>query len=143
MAEPGLEPQNVPAPNPPPPPADPVASQAPQGQQLVHLNLSYLKPEFSGKPDEDAEAHLLCTNDLMNAHHFIDGVKVQKFCLTLLGKARLWYQSLEAINVDWQGLQNLFRQQYSKIGNTREQLFHAWRSFNFDENTETTDAYVT
>ena len=29
-----------------------------------------------------------------------------------------------------------------KIGNTREQLFHAWRSFHFDENTETIDAYV-
>ena len=26
---------------------------------------------------------------------------------------------------------------------TREQLFHAWRSFNFDENTETIDGYVT
>ena len=38
---------------------------------------------------------------------------------------------------------NLFRQQYSKIGNTREQLFHAWRSFNFDENAETIDAYAT
>ena len=68
---------------------------------------------------------------------------IQKFYLTLLGEARLWYQSLEPINVDWQGLQNLFRQQYSKIGNTREQLFHAWRSFSFGENTETIDAYVT
>ena len=29
------------------------------------------------------------------------------------------------------------------MGNTREELFHAWRSFNFDENTETIDAYVT
>ena len=29
------------------------------------------------------------------------------------------------------------------IGNTREQLFHAWRSFHFDENTETLDSYVT
>ena len=38
---------------------------------------------------------------------------------------------------------NLFRQQYSKIGNTWEQLFHAWRSFSFAENTETIDAYVT
>ena len=36
----------------------------------------------------------------------------------------------------------MFRQQYSKIGNTREQLFHAWRSFHFDENVETIDAYV-
>ena len=34
----------------------------------------------------------------------------------------------------------MFRQQYSKIGNTREQLFYAWRSFHFDENTETIDA---
>ena len=39
-------------------------------------------------------------------------------------------------------LQHMFRQQYSKIGNTREQLFHAWRSFHFDENVETIDAYI-
>ena len=79
----------------------------------------------------------------MNAHHFIKGVKVQRFYKTLLGEDRLWYQSLEPINVDWQGLQNLFWQQYSKIGNTREQLFHVWRSFSFDENTETINTYVT
>ena len=68
---------------------------------------------------------------------------VQTFCLTLVGVTRLWYQSLKTINVDWQGLQNLFRQQYSKIGNTREQPFRAWRSFHFDKNTKTIDAYVT
>ena len=88
------------APNPPPAPVQaaqavqaaqvPQAPHAPQGQQLVHLNWSYFEPEFSGKPDEDAEAHLLCTNDWMNAHHFIDGVIIQRFCLTLLGEARLW-----------------------------------------------------
>ena len=38
--------------------------------------------------------------------------------------------------------QNLFRQRYSKLGNTCEQLFHMWRSFTFDENTETIDSYV-
>ena len=42
----------------------------------------------------------------------------------------------------WPELQNMFRCQYSKIGNTREQLFHAWRSFHYDENVETPDAYV-
>ena len=41
-----------------------------------------------------------------------------------------------------EGLQNMFRQQYSKIGNTREELFHVWQSFHFDENTETIDTYV-
>ena len=79
----------------------------------------------------------------MNAHSFVDGVKVQIFCLTLLGEAKLWYHSLEPINVDWPELQNLFRQRYSKVGNMQEQLFHAWRSFNFDENAETIDSYVT
>ena len=28
------------------------------------------------------------------------------------------------------------------MGNTHKQLFHAWRSFTFDENTETIDSYV-
>ena len=55
----------------------------------------------------------------MNAHHFVDHVKVQRFCLTLLGEVRLWFQSLQALdNVTWSELQNLFRQSYSKLGNT-------------------------
>ena len=103
---------------------EPQAPQQP-AHQVVHLNWSYFKPEFAGKPDEDAEAHLLCTNDCMTAQHFLEGIKVQRFCLTLPEEARLWYHSLEPINVYWQGLPNLFRQQYSKIGNTREQVFHA------------------
>ena len=80
----------------------------------------------------------------MNTHHFIDDVKVQRFCLMLLGEARLWFHSLEPLdNTTWPQLQNLFRQRYSKLVNTHEQLFHAWRSFNFNENTETIDSYVT
>ena len=45
----------------------------------------------------------------MNAHNFIEVSKSKDFVLRLLGEARLWYQSLELINVDWQGLQNLFK----------------------------------
>ena len=75
-------------------PADKLEPQAPQqsaqpAQQVVHLNWTYFKPEFSGKPNEDAEAHLLHMNDWMNPHHFIEGVEVQRFCLTPLGEARL------------------------------------------------------
>ena len=69
------------------------------------------------------EAHLLRMNDWMDTHDFQDQVKVQRFCLTLVGEARLWYESLRQINADWEGSQNMFRQQYSKIGNTREQVF--------------------
>ena len=84
--------------------------QAGQQQQVIHLHWSNFEPEFSRKPDEDEEAHLLCSNDWMNPHHFIGGLNIQRFCLTLLGEARLWYHLLEPINVDWLELQNLFRQ---------------------------------
>ena len=94
-------------------------NQDPVGQQQhLHINWSNIKPEFSGKPDENAEVHLLHSNDWMNAHHLINGVKVQRFCFTLLGEARLWFQSLEPIDVNWPELQNLFRQTQSKVGNT-------------------------
>ena len=79
----------------------------------------------------------------MEAHCFEENIRVQRFCLTLLGEARLWYQSLEPLgDTTWAQLQNLFRQRYSKLGNTCEQLFHAWRSFTYDENMETMDSYV-
>ena len=112
-------------------------------QVPMHMNWSHFKPEYSGKPEEDVEAHLLRTNYWMNTHDFSDGVKVQRFGLTLMGEARLWYASLEPIVMTWQELWNQFRRQYSKSGNTREQLFHAWMSFHYDENVETPDTYVT
>ena len=44
----------------------------------------------------------------------------------------------------WPELQNQFRRQYSKLGNTREQLFHVWQiMLHYDENAEMPDAYVT
>ena len=55
----------------------------------------------------------------------------------------MWYHSLELLrDTTWAQLQNIFRQRYSKLGYTQEQLFHAWRSLMFDENTETIDSYV-
>ena len=74
----------------------------------------------------------------MDAYCFEEEVNVQRFCLTLLGEARLWFQSLEQLkNTTWPQSQNLFRQRYSKLGDTHEQLFHAWRLFTFDKNAET------
>ena len=137
-------PQALQASKPPLQPAQPPDKPIPTQpyQHIPQLNWSHFKPEFSGKP-EDAETHLLRTSNWMDTHAFPEGVKVQHFYLTLIGEAKLWYQSLRPINVDWLGLQNQFRQQYSKIGNTREQLFHAWISFHFDENAETLDSCVT
>ena len=88
------------------------------------------------------EANLLRTNDWMETHNFPEVAKVQRYCLTLTSKARLWYESLRPIVVGWTGLQECFRQQYSKFGNMQEQSFHLWRSFHYDENMETVDVYV-
>ena len=45
--------------------------------QVVYQNLVGKKPEFSGKPEEDAESHLLSTRDWMEAHNFPKEVKVR------------------------------------------------------------------
>ena len=132
-------------------PAQPVplpipAQLAPAGvipvPQIIYQNWIGKKQEFSGKPVEDAESHFLSTRDWMEVHNFPEGEKVRHFRVTLTGEARLWYESLTPIDNDWTALQNKFRWQYSKIGNTPEQLFHAWRTFKFDENTDSVDSYV-
>ena len=83
-----IEPYNSPAhvPNPVLPPVPPALIPNPVQPQL---NWSYFKPEYSGKPEEDVEAHLLRTNDWMETHNFPDVAKVQRFSLTLIGEARL------------------------------------------------------
>ena len=53
------------------PPIQPI-----QPAPMPQLNWSHFKPEFAGKPDEDAEAHLLRTNDWMDTHAFPEGFKV-------------------------------------------------------------------
>ena len=97
-----------------------------------------------GKPNKDAEAHLLRTVDWITTHDFPEDHKVGWFCLTLMGEARLWYMTLnvQQQQLTWAALQDRCRQQYSKFGNTREQYFHAWRSFQFNEATDTIDGYI-
>ena len=75
------------------PHTQPIPAQPIQPAHEPQLKWSYFKPEFAGKPDEDAEAHLLRTNDWMDRNAFQEGVKVQCFCLTLVGEARLCYMS--------------------------------------------------
>ena len=59
--------------------------------------------------------HLLKTNDWMETHNFPYDSKARRFCLTLIGEARLWYESLRPIEMDLNALQEHFRQQYSKF----------------------------
>ena len=66
---------------PPPMPAQPVLQLAPAGvvpvPQIIYQNWIGKKPEFSGKPEEDVESHLLSTRDWMEVHNFPEGEKVR------------------------------------------------------------------
>ena len=63
-----IQPPNQPnQPNHPPNPFHNLPAAMANPQQL---NWSYFKLEFSGKPEEDAEAHLLRINDWMETHNF-------------------------------------------------------------------------
>ena len=55
------------------------------------------------------KVHLLRTNDWMTTHDFPEAVKVQRFCLTLVGEARNWYAILEPLVMTWPELQNLLK----------------------------------
>ena len=70
------------------------------------LNWSHFRPEFSGTPHKDEEAHLLRTEDWMTTHNFLDDQKVGRFCLTLMGEARLWYATLNILQqqLNWDSL---------------------------------------
>ena len=39
-------------------------------------------------------------------------------------------------------MQECFRQQSTNFGNTKEQYFHVWRSFHYNESTDTIDSYI-
>ena len=88
-------------------PQQPLA--VPQNVQQPILNWSHFRPVFAGRPEEDAEAHLLHTNDWMKIHNIPVDLKVGRYCLTLVGEARLWYESLQPIVNDWPALQDQFR----------------------------------
>ena len=62
----------------PAPPVQPMVppTQPIQPASMPQFHWSHFKPEFAGKLDEDAEAHLLSTNDWMDTHVFPEGVKV-------------------------------------------------------------------
>ena len=94
-------------------PVQPVpAGMVVPAPKVVYQNWIGKKPEFSSKPEEDAESHLLSTRDWMEAHNFPDEVKVRLFHLMLIGEARSWYESLALLDDDWPALQNKFRWQY-------------------------------
>ena len=62
----------------------------------------------------------------MEAHCFNEDIRVKRFCLTLLGEARLWYQSLEPLGeTTWAYVYVLNQQPSRKIFHIHFMTFSA------------------
>ena len=96
------------------------------------MNWYPLKPKFSCKPGEDPEAHLLRMIDMMETNNFRAGQRQRRCPLPSAHEARLWYQSTHPFQDKSEGLQVRFFYDKEHMGT----LFHAWRSFHFDENAD-------
>ena len=85
---------------------NPILVEPPIPMANNQLNWSHFRQEFSGTPSEDVEAHLLRTEDWMTTHNFPEDQKVGRFCLTLMGEARLWYATLNILQqqLNWNSL---------------------------------------
>ena len=94
----------------------------------VFMNLHVKCPTFSAKDDEDAQSHLLCSNDWMNSHGSTKDIKFGRFCLISGSDAYLQYDSITSVGKDWNHLQGLFHRQFSKLRHTQEKLFQRWTS---------------
>ena len=88
---------------------NPLLVQPPIPMANNQLNWSHFRPEFSGTPNKDAEAHLLRTEDWMTTHNFPEDQKVGRFSLTLMGEARLCYATLniQQQQLNWDSLREV------------------------------------
>ena len=72
-------------------------------QRHIYLNWSNFKPEYSGKPEEDADAHLLCWNDWMEAHHFNEDIKSTEVLPHTTGRSKIMVPIYRTFGRDYMG----------------------------------------
>ena len=67
-----------------------AAFQGPMGPvALVFINLHAKQQTFSAKDDDNAESHLLYSNDCVNSKGIAENAECGRFCLNLGGDAQL------------------------------------------------------
>ena len=90
--------------------------------------------------DENAESHLLHSDDWMNSKGVAEDAKCDQLYFTLDGNTCLCYEPITPVGNDWNHVQRLFCRQLSQLGQTQE-LFQKWKFFQFDA-TDIIDSYA-
>lgn len=100
-------------------------------------------PTFSGSKSQDPQAHLLAAKDWLDQGNVPIPRRSDKFRLTLKGKARVWYDSLDRdTKRSWELLQMEFSRHYSLQGRTPKQLCDRWDSLCFDPSVDDIDQFI-
>ena len=100
-------------------------------------------PSFLGTKQQDPQAHLLAAKDWLDQSNVPLNRRSDKFRLTLKGKARVWYDSLDRdTKRDWPTLQVEFSKHYSLQGRTPKQLYDRWEALSFDPDMDDIDQFI-
>ena len=100
-------------------------------------------PYFSGSSNQDPQAHLLAAKDWLDQGNIPLNRRSDKFRLTLKGKARVWYDSLDRdTKKNWVLLQMEFSRHYSLQGRTPKQLCDRWDALSFDPSLDDIDQFI-
>ena len=83
----------------------------------------------------------LVLEDWMETHNFPEGDKVRCFHLTLIGEAQVMVWITSTIRWWLACLYKINSGDNTQNRHTPKQLFHAWRTFKFNENTDTVDSF--
>ena len=68
------------------------------------MNWSHFKPEYSGKPEEDVEAHLLRMNDWMNTHYLFEDEKSSEILSDSYGRSQIMVCFIRTYSNDMAGI---------------------------------------
>ena len=101
-------------------------------------------PIFKGLPGERPDAHLLATEDWMEAMLFERVEYNDKFKHTLQHLAREWYHGLDMhqFGNSWHEFTQHFSRYFSTQGRNIKHLHERWRAFSFDPNTDDIEEYI-
>ena len=98
-------------------------------------------PTFKGTPGENPEPHILSAHDWLELSNIPPHQRVDKFKLTLAGKARQWFDEIP-VPINWDALIAVFRTRFSVLGRSNQMLHDRWASFKFDPTQDDIDVFL-
>ena len=112
-------------------------------EESLATGKGFKPPSFKGIEGERPEAHILRTEDWMEASNpkMKDDQKIKNFRLTLDHHAREWYDKADC-KTSWKKLKLGFSRYFSTQGRSMKNLLKRWKDFTFNPETDDIEVFV-